>query len=112
LKRTTLLLAIAGLLTLGVAGTAQAHFLTHKEARNATFQVARQDCNRINTCDRFGAGPCERLTAHRVRCRETLQGQNARGPYEVRVAVTISIRPGSDQRYFRKGNSNCFGPGC
>jgi hypothetical protein len=112
MRKATLLLALTALGAMVFASTAEAHVLTTKRARNATFNIAKRDCNRINTCDRYAASHCVRLTAHKVRCRETLQGQNARGPYELRVQVTISIRPGSNDRYFKQSNATCQGPGC
>jgi hypothetical protein len=112
MKRTTLLLALAALATLVFASVAEAHFLSFKRARNATFNIAREDCNRINTCDRFSASDCVRLSAHKVRCRETLYGENRRGTYELRIQVTVSIREGSDDRYYKQSNASCTGAGC
>jgi hypothetical protein len=111
-KRTTLLPALAALGAIAFASTAEAHFLTFKEARNATFNIAREDCEKRRTCDRFAAGPCTRVNAHKVKCRETLFGQNARGPYEIRIDVTVLIRPGSDKRFYRQKHERCEGPGC
>jgi hypothetical protein len=112
MKRTTLLLALAALGAMAFSSTAEAHFLTFKRARNATFNLAKQDCDKINACRRFGSGPCSRVSAHKVRCRETLIGHNPRGDWEIRIDVTILIKPGSDERFYRQKHQRCSGPGC
>jgi hypothetical protein len=112
MKRTTLLLTLAALGTLVLASTAEAHFLTFKRARNATFNVAEQDCRKRDSCQRYEAGPCTRLNRHKVRCRETLHGENQRGSYEIRIDVTVLIKPGSQDRYYKQKNRRCKGPGC
>jgi hypothetical protein len=112
MKRASLLLTLAALATTVFAAPAEGHFLTFKKARNATFNIAKRDCDRLSTCERYGAGPCTRINAHKVECRETLFGSNARGDYEIRIDVTVLIRAGSDDRFFKQKHERCLGPGC
>lgn len=112
MKRATLLAALAVVFSLSFASVADAHILTFKRARNATFNIAREDCERLRTCDRFGARDCARRNAHKVVCVAFIEGQNARGTYECHRQVTVSIPAGSYDRFVRtRGDARCTGPG-
>jgi hypothetical protein len=91
-RRTRLLLVLAIVGALVFTAVASAHVLTFKRARNATFVEARQYCNSFSSCTEFAAGPCERLSAHKVRCTGTVRD---RGGGVCRWPVTVRIERGS-----------------
>jgi hypothetical protein len=108
MKRTTLLLALSALGALAFAGTAEAHFLTHKQARNAAFNLVKRDCQRVPTCEGYAAGPSTRVSAHKVRVLTHFWGQNAQtGPYDCHRTYTILIKSGSNQRFYTEGPRRC-----
>jgi hypothetical protein len=109
LKRLTLMVAAAALAALVLASTAQAHVLTFKEARNAAFQLVKRECNRYAGCDGYQAGPEQsRVNAHKVRVKTHFWGSNAQiGDYDCHRIYTISIRNGSDRRYYKQGPRTC-----
>jgi hypothetical protein len=109
LKRLTLALAAAALAALMLAGSAQAHVLTFKEARNAAFDLVRQECQRYQGCDGYQAGPEQRrINAHKVKVKTHFWGSNAQvGDYDCHRIYTILIREGSNQRYYTRGPRNC-----
>jgi hypothetical protein len=87
-RRTPLLLVLITVVALVFTAVASAHVLTFKRARNATFVEARQECNSFATCTEFAAGPCERLSAHKVRCRALVRdeaGGSCRWPVTARI---------------------------
>jgi hypothetical protein len=108
LKRTIVLLASTAALTLGIAATAQAHLLTHKEARNAAFTLVKRDCKKVPTCEGVEAGPSKRINRHKVAVLTHFYGSNAQtGPYDCHRVYDISIKRGSDQRYYTRGPLRC-----
>jgi hypothetical protein len=106
-KKATILISAVAVLSLSVASLADAHTLRIKTSRNATFNVAKVQCERLNTCDRYGAGKCRVRNQHKVVCGAFLEGQNARGPYRCTFPVTVSIQDGSNQRYVNPGPVRC-----
>jgi hypothetical protein len=108
MKRTLTILALAAAASLAFAGVAQANLLTIKRARNAAFNVERQECNHVPTCDRFAAGPCTRLDPQKVRCVGHIYGTNARvGAYDCHRQITVQIYDGSQDRYYKTGPRTC-----
>lgn len=108
MKRAAPPLALAALLALGFASVADAHILTFKRARNATLNVVQAECAKVRTCDGAAAGPCNRVSLHRVRCRGHFYGQNQKvGDYDCHRQVTILIYPGGDDRFFKSGRRKC-----
>jgi hypothetical protein len=107
-KRLTTVLVLIALASLSVAAVAQAHFLTTKRARSATFNVMKQECEKVPTCQGFAAGPCTRLGDHKVRCLGHIYGRNARtGPYDCHRQVTIQIYDGSTDRFYKTSEREC-----
>jgi hypothetical protein len=109
LKRLTIAVAAAALFGLVLAGPAQAHVLTFKEARNAAFNLVKRECNNFQGCDGYQAGPeQQRVNAHKVKVRTHFWGSNLQaGPYDCHRIYTILIKPGSDQRFYKRSNRNC-----
>ncbi len=108
MKKAIVVSAVAALsLSVWAAPGASGHTLQIKESRNATFNVAEAQCNRINTCDRYGAGNCRVRNQHKVVCGGFIEGQNARGPYRCTFPVTVSIQNGSNQRFVNPGQVRC-----
>ena len=105
------LLSTAVIVALGAfafASVADAHFLTTKRARNATFNVMKTECDEVPTCQGYTAGPCRRLANHKVRCLGHIYGRNARtGPYDCHRQVTIQIYGGSDDRFYKTSDRKC-----
>jgi hypothetical protein len=108
MRKSTIILALTATIALVFASVAAANFLTIKRARNATFNVMREECNHVTTCDRFSAGPCTRVNTHKVRCTGHIYGQNARvGAYDCHRLVTIQIYPDSQDRYYKTSDRQC-----
>lgn len=110
MKKATLLAvtaAAAVALSLSVSPMAGAHTLQVKESRNATFNVARVECERLRTCERYGAQRCRVRNQHKVVCGAFLEGTNPNGAYRCTFPVTVSIKDGSNQRYVNPGNVRC-----
>jgi hypothetical protein len=111
LKKFTLAVAAASVmaLMLAFAGTAQAHVLTFKEARNAAFNLVKRECNNFQGCNGYQAGPEQhRVNAHKVKVRTHFYGSNLQvGDYDCHRIYTILIKPGSDQRFYKRGDRNC-----
>jgi hypothetical protein len=66
--RKTLLICIAVAALAAFTSVASAHILSLRRAHNAAEAEARQYCNSFATCTHYGAGSCERLSPHRIRC--------------------------------------------
>lgn len=108
MRRPLKILALVTAFALLFAAVAEANFLTIKRARNATFNVMRQECNHVPTCDKFAAGPCERIDARKVRCTGHIYGQNARvGAYDCHREVTVQIYPDSQDRFYKTTDRVC-----
>jgi hypothetical protein len=108
MKKRTTIIALVIAFALVFASVAAANFLTIKRARNATFNVMRQECDHVPTCDRFAAGPCTRVNAHKVRCTGHIFGQNARvGAYDCHRQVTIQVYQGSQDRFYKTSDRTC-----
>jgi hypothetical protein len=105
MRRFSLLASLLTVAALVFAAVADAHFLTKKRARNASVQVAKKECNEIPTCEAYGAGPCERLTPHRVRCDARVRDPLA----ECEFRVLIRLSEGGQLFYRRtpEQNWNC-----
>jgi hypothetical protein len=109
LKRLTLAVAAASVLALMVAVPAQAHLLTFKEARNAAFNLVKRECNNFQGCDGYQAGPEQRrINAHKVKVRTHFYGSNLQvGPFDCHRMYTILIKPGSNDRFYKRSDRNC-----
>src|SRR3954447_8888729 len=102
MRKPLTILALVAAFVLVFAAVAEANFLTLKRARNATFNVMRQECNHVPTCEKFSAGPCERIDARKVRCTGHILGQNERvGAYDCHRQVTVQIYEGSADRFYK-----------
>jgi hypothetical protein len=100
--------AAVAVVALALAAPAIANFLTVKEARSATFNVMREECDKVPTCQGFQAGPCVRVSDRKVRCLGHFYGRNKRtGPYDCHRQVAIRIYPGSDQRFYKASERRC-----
>lgn len=72
--RTTLAVTTA-LAVFGFSSTASAHTLKVVRAANANKAVTKAVCNdiandpKIGTCVDWKSGPCNRVSAHRIRCQ-------------------------------------------
>ena len=108
MKRLLSIMVVVALGALAFASVADAHFLTTKRARNATFNVMKTECDEVPTCQGYTAGPCTRLGDHKVRCLGHIYGRNARtGPYDCHRQVTIQIYDGSDDRFYKTSDREC-----
>lgn len=107
MKKASIMGALVAVAALSVASSAGAHTLQVKESRNATFNVAKSECDRLTTCDRYGAQRCRVRNQHKVVCGAFLEGQNARGAYKCTFPVTVSIQNGSNQRFVNAGQVRC-----
>ena len=107
MKKASIMGALVAVMALSVATFAEAHTLRIKTSRNATFNVAKSECDSLNTCDRYGAQRCRVRNQHKVVCGAFLEGQNARGAYKCTFPVTVSIQDGSNQRFVNTGRVRC-----
>ncbi len=99
---------LVAVVALVLAATAAANFLTTKEARNAAFNVMREECEKVPTCQGAAAGPCVRISDRKVRCLGHFYGSNNRtGPYDCHRQVSIRIYPDSDQRFYKTTERRC-----
>lgn len=112
MKRTTTTATLCAAATVAVALTfaspAAANFLSIKEGRSATFNVMREECDKVPTCQGFFAGPCVRVSDRKVRCLGHFYGRNKRtGPYDCHRQVAVRVYPGSDQRFYKATERRC-----
>jgi hypothetical protein len=121
LKRTTLVLALAALLTLGIASVADAHVLSKKRATQATLEFEFAECvgrpDLYPGCAGAAAGPCKRLTLHKVKCLGHIFGtpiDPATGlpvPIDCHRVYAWKIKPGKPaSRLFGKVGPQTCGP--
>ena len=79
MRRTTLVLALVALLTLGIASVADAHVLSKKRAAQATLELSFELCvtrpDLYPGCRGAASLPCKRLTLHKVRCVGHIYGE-------------------------------------
>lgn len=107
MKKASITGALVAVMALSLVSLADAHTLQVKESRNATFNVAKAECERLNTCERYGAQRCRVRNQHKVVCGGFIEGQNARGAYRCTFPVTVSIQNGSNQRFVNPGQVAC-----
>jgi hypothetical protein len=90
MRRIALLASLVLVGVLGFATLADAHRLKKQRALRASANVAKQECNDIPSCVDYGAGPCQRINAHRVRCDAIVRDPLAQCEFKVRVRLTAN----------------------
>jgi hypothetical protein len=112
--------ALAALLTLGIASVADAHVLSKKRAAQATLEFEFAEC--VNRPDLYpgclGAAtlPCKRLTLHKVKCVGHIYGiftdvtTGLQQPYDCERVYNWKIKPGkpAGKLFGKVGPQTCF----
>jgi hypothetical protein len=113
--------ALAALLTLGIASVADAHVLSKKRAAQATLEFEFAECvNRPDLypgCEGAATLPCKRLTLHKVKCLGHIFGTfidittGLPVPYDCHRVYNWKIKPGKPAgKLFGKVGSQTCGP--
>jgi hypothetical protein len=97
---------LAGLLTLGFAAPAQAHYLTVPYARGGAVQAARELAAEQGA-NWYRVATCSRLNDHAVTCGIALTIPTPNGLLACGAGVRIWIRGRSYQRYWSETGARC-----
>jgi len=104
-KAIVLATALAAVAALAVP-QAQAHVLYLSKAHHKTVGLTKYVCDGTQGCERFHVDPCHRMSAHKVRCKSHIFGQEQGQPVECTYINQWSIRRGSDRLHYSFGLLN------
>ena len=99
-------LLLTGLLTLGLAAPAQAHYLTVPYARGLAVQAA-EEVAAEEAADSWRVGTCSRVNVHVVLCRIAWTIPRNGTRVSCAGAVRIWIRGTSYKRYWNVASVRC-----
>ena len=108
-KRVLIVLALAAMVVMGVAATAQAHTLSLRKANAVSAGVAKKECNKDIYCQAWASDKrdCKRASAHRVRCYALWGGTRPDGSqYVCEVPVLVKMKRNYDLIYVT-GSRTC-----
>jgi hypothetical protein len=85
---------------------AQAHVLYLSKAHHKSVGLTKYVCDGTQGCERFHVDPCHRMSAHKVRCKSHIFGEEQGRPVECTYVNQWSIRRGSDRLHYSFGLFN------
>src|SRR5262245_10280586 len=104
-KAFVLATALAVLVALAVP-QAQAHVLYLSKAHHKSVGLTKYVCDGSQGCERFHVDPCHRISAHKVRSKGNISGEERGQPVECTWINQWSIRRGSEQVHYSFGLFN------
>lgn len=109
MKKVLIVLAMAALMSVSLAATAQAgKVLSGKKANAVTQNVALKDCRKKAGCQLYGSANCRRQAITRISCLAVIEGTASGANFQCTRLVIVKLKRKTQTVAWATGNQDCY----